>query len=307
MQTSTAKRKLTPLEVFDARIVQVPLRGLLRNMDGELGRRLGHVMAIRDAQAERNLSLFLMMLRFTSNSYEAASFLCSDEDDAPKRKREFALLLPPTNRQLLDLLFTLVFMLDDFPARATAYERSGYRQLREEYDKQYGRYGSDPKRQTYFSELREFQQRMETYVSITPEQKADPTIIPWWPTPYRIMKMKKPTKSQPFIEHLERWLYGETSAQAHLNAAGLFSMAGHVITDFAPDAEQEKLMGRGFENFKFRQFSRCLTTVLAIASEIDTFWQLKNQETLSHLWGLLGGYSPEADEVYKLRYQGMLS
>ncbi len=32
------EQKLAPLEVFDARIVQTPLQGLLRNMDSELHR-----------------------------------------------------------------------------------------------------------------------------------------------------------------------------------------------------------------------------------------------------------------------------
>jgi hypothetical protein len=299
------KPQLTPLEVFDARIVQTPLRGLLRNMDGSLGRLLAQAMAARDPEAERKLSLLLMMLRFTQNSYEAISFLCSDEDDAPKRKREFVLILAPTNRQLLDLLFTLVFMLDDFPPRSMAYERSGYRQLREEYDKFYGKFGTEPKWQTHFADLREFQQTMEKYVSVTPEQKADPTIISYWQGPYKLMQ--KPTKSQPYLEHLERWLYGETSAQAHLNAAGLFTVAGFVISDLAPDDQQKAIMGRNLEKYKFRHFSRFLITVLAIASEIDTFCQLNNRETLSHLWVLLGGYAPEADEVYKLRYQAMLT
>ena len=115
-----ADQKPPPLEVFDARIVQAPLQGLLRNMDSELVRRLKQVMTSHDSEAERRLSLFLIMLRFTKNSYEAASFLCSDAEDTPKRKREFVLILPPTNRQLLDLLFTLVFMLDDFPSRSMA-------------------------------------------------------------------------------------------------------------------------------------------------------------------------------------------
>lgn len=300
-----ATQKLTPLEVFDARIVQTPLRGLLRNMDVELGRRFTQAMGSFDRQAERELSLFVMMLRFTQNSFEAISFLCSDEDDAPKRKREFALLLAPTNRQLLDLLFTLVYMLDDFPTRSVDYEQSGYRQLREEYDKHHSRYGTDAKWETRLADMREFQQRMETYVSITPAQKANPATISYWYAPYRLMK--QPTKSQPFLQHLERWLYGETSAQAHLNAAGLFSVAGFVMSDLAPEEQQKALMDRSFERYRSRHFCRMLTTVLAIASEIDAFYSLNNRETLSRLWVLLSGYAPEADDVYKLRYQGMLT
>src|ERR1700730_15153466 len=125
-------QKRAPLEEFNVEIVQVPLRRLLTNMDRELERRLKTGDQSHDRQAEHSLSLLLIMLRFTSNSYEAICFLLSTTDDNPKVKSQFALVVPPANRQLLDLLFTLVYMKDDFPARSLAYELSGYRQLREE-------------------------------------------------------------------------------------------------------------------------------------------------------------------------------
>jgi hypothetical protein len=275
----------SPLEEFDARLVQAPLQGLLRNMDGELVRRLKHAMSVRDKESERRLSLFLIVLSFTRNSYEAARFLCSDANDNAKRKREFILILPPTNRQLLDLLFTLVFMLDDFPTRSMAYELSGYRQAREEYDKFHARYGAHPKWQAHFLTLREWLPTMEKYLTITPEQKANPALIKYWRAPYRLMQTV--TVSQPFMEFLEKWLYGETSAQAHLNAAGLFAVSGFLISEFAPEDERKIIEERNFEKYKFRHFSRSLITVLAIASEIDNFCRLKNRETLSHLWVFL--------------------
>src|SRR5256884_4688515 len=178
-----AGEKLPPLEVFDARIVQAPIQGLLRDMDCELVRLLKQSMASHDIEAERKLSLFLTMLRFTKNSYEAASFLCSDADDTPKRKREFVLILPPTNRQLLDLLFTLVFMLDDFPARSMAYELSGYRQAREEYDKFHARYGRHPKGQAHFLTLRseehtsELQSRLHLVCRLLLEKKKKSSLL----------------------------------------------------------------------------------------------------------------------------------
>lgn len=297
--------KVSPLEEFDARIVQTPLQGLLRNIDSELVRRLRQAMASRDSEAERRLSLFLTMMRLTRNCYEAVSFVSSDSDDNPKRKREFVLILPPTNRHLLDLLFTLVFMLDDFPTRSADYELGGYRHAREEYDKFYARYGANPKWQTHFLTLREWLPRMETYLSITPEQKANPALIKRWHAPYRLMKTT--TKSQPFMEYLEKWLYGETSAQAHLNAAGLFSIGAFLLSELAPEDEREAITNRNFEKFKFRHFVRTLVTVLGIASEVDTFCQLNNREALSRLWVILGGYAEEADNMYKLRYQPMLT
>jgi hypothetical protein len=115
-------KKRAPLEEFNAEIVQVPLRGLLTNMDRELERRLKTAGQSHDRKAEHSLSLLLIMLRFTSNSYEAICFLLSTTDDNPKRKSQFALVVPPANRQLLDLLFTIVYIMDDFPARSLAYE-----------------------------------------------------------------------------------------------------------------------------------------------------------------------------------------
>ena len=44
-----------------------------------------------------------------------------------------------------------------------------------------------------------------------------------------------------------------------------------------------------------------------LPTEVDTFCQLNNRETLSRLWVILGGYAEEADNIYKLRYQAMLT
>ena len=50
-----------------------------------------------------------------------------------------------------------------------------------------------------------------------------------------------------------------------------------------------------------------MITVLAIASEIDSYCQLNNREVLVRLWVILGGYAEEAEDVYKQRYQAMLT
>ena len=235
-------------------------------------------IASGDIQAERTVSLFLLMVRFTKTSYEAMSFLCSSEDDQPKRKKEFALLLPPANRQLLDLLFTLIFMLDDFPTRSMDYERCGYRQAREEYDKFFAKYGTHPMWQAHFRNLKGWLPTMEKYLSITSEQKANPAITTYWRAPCRLMQT--PTKSKQFMEFLEKRLYGETSAQAHLNPMGLFSVGAVLLSEFAPELDRQKVVDDLLDQFLFRHFSRNLTTVLAIASEIETFCQLRNRDAI---------------------------
>jgi len=77
------------------------------------------------------------------------------------------------------------------------------------------------------------------------------------------------------------------------------------LLDFAPENERQSIVDRNLERYIFRHFSRTLTTVLAIASEIDHFCQLQNSETLAKLWVLLGGYADEAKDVYNQRYQAI--
>jgi hypothetical protein len=119
------------------------MEGLLRNTDGELVRRFERAMKEQDRYAERTLSLFLILTRFAKTSYESACFISADADDGSRRRKEFVLILPPINRQLIDMLFNIVYITDDFPSRSLEYELYGYRQLREQYDQMYARFGED--------------------------------------------------------------------------------------------------------------------------------------------------------------------
>jgi hypothetical protein len=69
---------------------------------------------------------------------------------------------------MMDALFSLVYMVDDFPTRSLEYEVSGYRQLREMFDKHVTRYGSDPQWQGLSSNLKSLQHTTERYLPVTP-------------------------------------------------------------------------------------------------------------------------------------------
>lgn len=299
------QEQLPPLKEFDAEPVQTRLRGLLINVDRDLERKLKQAMESRDRDAERRFSLLIIMVRLTTNSYDAIIFLLTDLTDNPKWKSQFALVVPPINRQLLDLLVTLVFMMDDFPARSVDYELAGYRQAREEYDKFYERFGADSEWQQYFANLQGTIQQFEHYLPLSPEQKANLKTIPYWRSLFKLKT--KPTASQPFLEFLDNWLYGDTSAQAHLNAAGLLAIGLFVLSSFASDDQREVIEKRAILQYTYRHFTRTLTTVLAIATEIDNFCELNNREAAARTWKLLAEHVEEAKDVYEQRYQAMLA
>lgn len=300
-----ARKNQEPLTPFNAQIVQAPLQGLLRNAERELARQFEQAAKRQARDAERTLSRFLILTRFTINSYESVCFIVSDTDDGSRRKKDFVLVLPPINRQLMDMLFNIIYITDDFATRSLDYELYGYRQAREQYERTYKRFGALSRWQQHFEDQREFLSVMERYLSITSQQKIDPSgSIRYWPAPARLIK--RHSKSRPFMEFLNTWFYSETSAQAHLNPAGLFSVAAFLMSEFAPQGERENIEGRMLQQFKYRHFSRTFILVLAIMSEIDSFCHLNGGEALRRVWALLGGYSEEADDVYKQRYQEML-
>lgn len=80
-----------------------------------------------------------------------------------------------------------------------------------------------------------------------------------------------------------------------------------VLSDIAPEEMREVLEGRNIHQYIFRHFSRTLATVLAIATEIDTFCGLNNRTSLQYLWVTLSGYVEDAKDLYDVRYQAMLA
>jgi hypothetical protein len=259
---------------------------------------------MRNREAERIVSLCLMMLRFATNSYETVCFINTKDDASHLRKQRFVLTVAPINRQILDLLFTIVYMRDDFPARSMDYELSGYRGLREESVKFEGRFGGNPEWQPWLLAVRAQCSLLETYLNIPAEMRAKPDLIPRWPTPSRLRK--KQTACKDFLNFLHDWLYDDTSAQAHLTAGGLMMVGMMVVSDLLPDRQRELADNYIILRYQFAHVSRTFAIVLAIASELNCFYDLGHDEAIHNIWGRLGGYSEEARDLYERRYRGLV-
>lgn len=238
-----------PLKAFDFRgIIQQPLSGLLRNMDSDLLRRIGQVEQVGDSEKHRQLTLLLVMLRFASNSYDAACFLVSDEKHH-KRKDSYVVVLPAINRQIMDLWFTLVYIADDFVSRSLLYEKGAYRELRKCIDGANLRVETTP---DWIQEMTVLSALMEKVIHFTPEEKQNPEKnIRSWPHPHGLSE--KATKSQPFLRLLHERVYADMSVEAHLKPAGLMISAGMLLLDVITEANKERVKNRDAHVYKARQ------------------------------------------------------
>src|SRR5580698_10122532 len=109
-----AKRHIPkPLREFKYQLVAEKMDGLLINTDRDL-QRLGN-LALQRGQAdfERCVLLMNVLIRFARNSYDAVRYVAGNTPEDHRRRPNYVMVVPTINRQLLDLLFSLVYMLDD--------------------------------------------------------------------------------------------------------------------------------------------------------------------------------------------------
>jgi hypothetical protein len=88
---------------------------------------------------------FVSSLRVARYTFRALRYLCADQKrDEYGWKWEHLILLPAANRTMLDVLFNVIFILEDAEARLAWYHKSGWREQKMEYDRLNAEYGTEP-------------------------------------------------------------------------------------------------------------------------------------------------------------------
>jgi hypothetical protein len=233
---------LKPLKNFNYRLVEEKLAGLLINVDRDLQKRGRIAEAARNLEQARCLTLLNVIARFARNQYQAMQYLVADTPEDPARNANYALAIAPVNRQLLDLLFSLVYMLDDFQTRSLRYQRAGWREAREEYQKYKTEFSADQEWQPFFRGFRKGLGEMALRFGISATEERNPARVPYWPTPTQLKDER--TTSRVFLRWLETWLYGDTSLQAHLSFGGLIMVAPFLVAELVGGEGQQIVEGR---------------------------------------------------------------
>jgi len=290
----------TPLETLDVRLIQTPLEGLIRNCDGDLERYLDQVGQTNDREEVIRITLLLIALRFSINSYRAVCFLFADTDDHPRRLNEFVVVAPPIIRQLIDLWCSLIYILDDFASRVGEFQNCAWLEVSDHIKRMRERYGADSKRQQWFESMEELRVMLEK--GVPKHLKSEPSKIAYWPTPGRLWKEER-TKSHSFLKYLHDWLYNDISAEAHLKPGGLLAAGSFLLKDRASEEIRRQIETNTFHEYKARRFCLTIVPLLGIISEIEMFGNFKNKEQAAKVWSLLAAYSPDAKDIYEMRYQ----
>ena len=248
------------------------------------------------------LQPFLLFAISTSrNIYEGIRYLVADLPKDPTRKLEFGLIISPLARMLADILFSIVFVREDLRSHMAWYYRGGWRELRENYNRNWSEYGGLPEWENWFNQARDILERQRLEFGISEEDAANPKNLRYWPIPSKMLQHKGLSeKSRKFLQFLNDWLYKELSSDAHMSAFGIIRRHAQLLRE--KGEERKKILSKLKSDSTFTT----VTLLVAICSEINDICHFDRGKKLSYLWRILIEYWGEAKELFERRYREML-
>lgn len=111
--------------------------------------------------------------------------------------------------------------------------------------------------------------------------------------------------SRPFLRHLNKWFYHDTSEQSHLSFGGLLKVSFFFLAENIGGEDQELIEKRFLQQFRGQQVSRTLMITLAIATEADAYCRLGNQKVIRYVWPIVAETFVEAKELWEARYRAL--
>jgi len=219
---------LKPLKGFDFGLVNEKLDGFLFNVNRDLERKALESFQRGHRAMESCFSLLRVFLNFANNSYRGMRYLAADSPEDSKRDLKYVLVVPTVSRQLVDILCTIVYMLDELVPRANAYQRAGYRELRDVQHLYKTSFSGESEWKDYFNIVDDELRKIVEYMKITKEEVKNPKLIPYWKHPFELKNEQ--TKSRDYLRYLDKWVYSELSAQSHLSFAGLLRAGTYMAT-----------------------------------------------------------------------------
>lgn len=211
------------------------------------------------------------------------------------------LAAPSINRAILENLFTLIYLLDDFPKNNKLFIKNSLRERKEKLDFHQNHFGNNPKWKNYLIDEKTKCDYYENFVNntigLTKTEKNNPEQIQRFPRVSKVVKYfdKKNSSEINFLKYLEDYYYVELSQLAHSQPSGLIK-TGNIL--------ENKII-----NWKFFNEQRWISIalILSFISEIENHFHYGLSNQLNEIWQFMEDYSDYSLEVYQLRYKNLLA
>jgi hypothetical protein len=288
--------------ILDAATVQEPLLQLLIATKNRIDREWPPILGDQHCKLP-----FLWSVSLTYWTFKATLYLLADKPEDPKRKLEFAIVVPPLNRTILDMVFNVIFILDDYRDRLCWYITSGCREVTDQVERFKFRYANDPE---WTKWLHDYEEASKAHFAIRDLVCGNATPPPSSPFPLPGAMISKKRKirfnnegSRDFLEYLNAWYYRTLSSASHSHWQGLGERATQIFRMESASESDRKIALK----YKSDCLMQQVTLILCLLSELVLFTKFQGQSQLAYLWGILKQYWGFADEIYRMRYETVLS
>jgi hypothetical protein len=289
------------IHTLDFNLVKEPMDSLLEACANKIEREWPPQLAPVGFGRE----FFLGTIRVCAYTYFTVRWVCADKPKDPSRKLEYCLSLPPCLRTILDSLFNVLFVLEEFPERLVWYQKSGWREEKERLDRYLTTYGSLPEWQDWLKTYKNHVERGKQLFGIAKAEEANLKAIKYWPNPGKMPKYRNgksvPTTRE-FMVYVNDWFYRDLSAESHMSARGLMVRGGPLMKLTGSDHDY----GPWLSQFKGIQLGMALVLSLVLISEIEVFFNFGLRPRVRYLWTILNEHIPFSKEIFKARYEGLL-
>lgn len=303
------------MDHFNYEIVRKDFHDVLNEIDGKLKAEWSE--KYKDiAGGKEIISTFIGTSKVL---YKTIIFLCIDSKDDSERDLYYVLSTPQLNRTLLEILFSVIYLLEDFPTHNKLFFKYLLVDKKEKLDALKKNYAGIDKWDNYlkeqYEELEKFKQVIEDNLSLTDheETKLGKNIIQSgrFPSPSRVIKRLKDSHSDKvkFLEFLDSLLYMELSSKTHLNPSGVIDLSKFYLKDNIFFNENSKKTNES-ELLSFRQEQVCISfgLMLALYSEIEINFDYGFKSKLKNLWMQFNDIGNDfIKEIYEKRYCAILA
>ncbi len=245
-------------------------------------------------------TIFHLFLQVTQNIYRSIVFLCAETPDDKSRKQSYILSGIPLLRVLMDIVFNIAFISEDVENRIGWYYKSGWREMKEMYNRCCVRSDIGTKQNNWLSNFKSYISETKSGYLISDKEEAELKTIKRWPIPCHMKKYTKQPLSN-YFQYLDDWFYKEFSQASHLSLPGLSNIGGIFIKDRVEDEA---------EYFKKKRTDVYICTVmmvLSVLSEFEYIVKYGEKEKLKFIWTFIGEYSDDCKELYYKRYLTLLA
>jgi hypothetical protein len=293
-----------PSTAYDFYIDIRPIREMLRELPVAIYNRIDrdYDTHARLANSFEGLPAILKLkTRLAAITFDAIIFLVTDYE-VPGRRPEFALVVTPMTRTIIDDVFNVVYIFDDPVENAKWWYRSGWREAMEVDAGLREAHGNEPKWDSFLTEHARWVEWMASDAKVTSEQKANPKKVSWWPVPGAMVDPGRAAVKDParlaFLTELKKHFYSRHSQDSHGSLLGITRAA---LLDEHVEERAEHLM-----TYKTKVLLDAVTAYLELLSEIVVEARLPFEASrLLRAWRHIEQW-PDAKHLLGLRYGSLL-